>query len=259
MIYQVAGHQTEQYRINIDEYEGPLDLLLELIQKSQLDITKLALAQVTDQYLAYLHNIKEQDAAQVSAFLVIAARLLLIKSEALLPRPIVRGPDEIDPGEALAQQLLVYRAFKKAAEWLAQREISHQKTFVHVPPIPKIEGKVDLNGITFSDLLEAANIIRPGKSDAPFLSEVITIPRITIREKIQFVLDTLKHNPSVFFDDFLLINSSKIEIVVTFLAILELTKRHAILLQQGELFAHISISINEEWIPTDEVELEFGD
>ena len=108
-------------------------------------------------------------------------------------------------------------------------------------------------------MLAAADIIRPGKSDGPFLSEVLTIPRITIREKIQFVLDTLKHNPSVIFDDFLLINSSKIEIVVTFLAILELTKRHAIILQQGELFAHISISMNEEWIPTDEVELEFGD
>ena len=136
MIYQVAGHQTEQYRINIDEYEGPLDLLLELIQKSQLDITKLALAQVTDQYLAYLRGIKEQDAVQVSAFLVIAARLLLIKSEALLPRPIVRGPDEIDPGEALAQQLLVYRAFKESSRMAYPKRNIPPENLCTCPPDP---------------------------------------------------------------------------------------------------------------------------
>ena len=92
MSFQVAGHQTEHYRINTPVYEGPLDLLLELIEHAELDITTLALAQVTDQYLAYLKTLEDHDPAEVSAFLVIAARLLQIKSAALLPRPSIDAP-----------------------------------------------------------------------------------------------------------------------------------------------------------------------
>jgi segregation and condensation protein A len=98
---QVAEHQTEGYLISTEVYEGPLDLLLQLIERAELDITRLALAQVTDQFLAYLHELKEQNAAEVSAFLVIAARLVQIKSAALLPRsPLPQAEPEEDLGEA---------------------------------------------------------------------------------------------------------------------------------------------------------------
>jgi segregation and condensation protein A len=113
--FQVASHQTENYRVNTEVFEGPLDLLLQLIERAELDITRLALAQVTDQYLAYMRTLQEHDAAEVSAFLVIAARLIQIKSEALLPRPVERPVGEEDPGEALARQLRLYRMFKRAA------------------------------------------------------------------------------------------------------------------------------------------------
>ncbi len=84
---QVASHQTEGYQINTPVYTGPLDLLLDLIERAELDITLLALAQVTDQYLDYLEQIADLDPAEVSAFLIIAARLVQIKSAALLPKP----------------------------------------------------------------------------------------------------------------------------------------------------------------------------
>src|SRR5512142_586785 len=105
MNLNIASHQTAAYQVTTPVYEGPLDLLLQLIERAELDITRLALAQVTDQYLAYLRGMEDRLAEEVSAFLVIAARLLQIKSEALLPRPPVREAGEEDPGEALAQQL----------------------------------------------------------------------------------------------------------------------------------------------------------
>ena len=111
--FQIAGHQTEGYKISTEVYSGPLDLLLQLIEKAELDITRLALAQVTDQYLEYMHNLEEQDAAEVSAFLVIAAKLVQIKSSALLPRsPVPSLEPEEDPGEMLARQLIIYKRFK---------------------------------------------------------------------------------------------------------------------------------------------------
>ena len=85
MDFQIASHQAEGYQISTEVYSGPLDLLLQLIEKAELDITRLALAQVTDQFLEYMHNLQEQNAAEVSAFLVIAAKLVQIKSSALAP------------------------------------------------------------------------------------------------------------------------------------------------------------------------------
>ena len=124
--------QEETYRIRTEVYEGPLDLLLDLIEKAQLDITRLALAQVTDQYLEYLKNLEEHSAADVSAFLVMAARLLQIKSAALLPRPTITaafGEDEEDAGEELARQLILYRRFKQIAHFLDERQQQNLRTF----------------------------------------------------------------------------------------------------------------------------------
>src|SRR5512141_2372101 len=117
MVLNVAGHQTGGYTVTIPVYEGPLDLLLQLIERAELDITAVALAKVTDQYLTYIHKM-QVPADEVSAFLVVAAKLLQIKSEALLPRPPVRKEGEEDPGEALARQLRIYKRFKELSGWL---------------------------------------------------------------------------------------------------------------------------------------------
>jgi segregation and condensation protein A len=100
------------YKVHTPVYEGPLDLLLNLIERAELDITALSLAMVTDQYLDYIHGLEQKDADEISAFLVIAARLLQIKSEALLPRPVVREPGEEDLGQSLVDQLRLYKRFK---------------------------------------------------------------------------------------------------------------------------------------------------
>ncbi len=223
----------------------------------ELDITKVALAQVTDQYLEYLHHLQERDAAQVSAFLVIAAKLLQIKSESLLPRPVVHEPGEEDLGEALAQQLILYRTFKRVAGWLTQREVDHQRTYLHVAPPPRVRIKPVPGEISLIDLLKGAQSVVNLTSDTPLLNDVVSIPMITIREKIQFVLDRLRHYSKMTFRDLVSPKTSKIDVVVTFLAILELIKRHIIQVKQENLFADIELELLQEWIPPEEFDLEF--
>jgi len=143
MALGITSHQMNTYIVNTPVYEGPLDLLLQLIERAELDITKLALAQVTDQYLEHLHNMQEQTPEEVSAFLVIATKLIQIKSEALLPRPPVREPGEEDIGEALALQLVKYKRYREIADLLARREAAELHTYLRLAPVPKIEGVVD--------------------------------------------------------------------------------------------------------------------
>ena len=107
------------YRVNLPVFEGPLGLLLSLIEREELDITKVSLAQVTDQYLAYLEQIEQVRPEILADFLVVAAKLILIKSQALLPRPPVISPEgEADVGDDLVEQLRMYKQFKAAAAQL---------------------------------------------------------------------------------------------------------------------------------------------
>jgi segregation and condensation protein A len=258
---QVAGHQTERYRVDTNVYEGPLDLLLELIERAELDITTLAIAQVTDQYLAYLRSMKEHDAAEVSAFLVMAARLVQIKSAALLPRPShsEHAISEEDDAEALARQLILYRRFKQISEWLNSRETANQRTYLRLAPPPlKIEARLDLSGVTLTDLISAARQVLFSQPNLPSLNQVVSMPRITIREKITTILDTLRHSTRSSFRS-LLSNRSRAEIVVTFLALLELIKRRIIAARQDALFGDIQFDQIDEVQNADVSELDFNE
>jgi segregation and condensation protein A len=258
---QVAEHQTEGYRINTELYEGPLDLLLELIERAELDITRLALAQVTDQYLEYMKNMQDRNAAEVSAFLVIAARLLQIKSAALLPRPPVQAQfvGEEDPAEALAQLLIQYRRFKQIAKWLEERHVRGLHTYLRLDvPTPRIEATLDLNGLTLTDLVHVAREIFINKPNLRSLNTVVSMPRITIREKIHYVMEILQRAGKSSFRS-MLKSKSRVEIVVTFLALLELVKRHILDAQQNALFEDIQFETVGDWDKIDDEELEFGE
>ena len=259
MSFQVAGHQTEGYQVSTPLYAGPLDLLLQLIEHAELDITQLALAQVTDQYLAYLHTLPTQDPAEVSAFLVIAARLLQIKSNALLPRPsIVTPSNEEDPGEALVQQLLQYKRFKELSIDFEKRESAGQHTYLRLapPPLP-VEPKLDLSELSLGDLVQTARQLFY-KSALPELGRVLTRPRITIREKIQAILAAVKSTSRTTFQS-VLITRNRAEIVITFLAMLELIKRHIIEAQQLSIFDDIELHSLTTLDEDQELELEFGE
>lgn len=259
MSFQIAGHQTEHYRVNTPLYEGPLDLLLELIERAELDITVFALAQVTDQYLEYLRGLQERDAAEVSAFLIIAARLIQIKSAALLPRPSIDAPSEPeeDPGVALARQLLIYKRFKELAGVIHDRETRNLRTYLRIaPPAIKFEPKLDLTGITLRDLVQAGRAILLAQPDLPGLSRVVAMPRITIREKIRSIIDNLRRFGETNFRSLIDGRGDRVELIVTFLAMLELIKRRVVDAAQSDLFGDIHIQPTGQ-LTDEEVDVEF--
>lgn len=251
--------KTTAYRINTGVYEGPLDLLLDLIEKAELDITSLALAQVTDQYLEYLEQLEFKDPTEISYFLVVAARLIQIKSEALLPQPPAREPGEEDPGEALAQQLLLYKKFKVLSQFFAWKEERRHTTFLHIAPDIKVEGILDLSDVTVDDLMQAARSILVHSGRTAFGDNVITLPRVTIREKIGVIIAAMREKGSVSFSSILADRNNRLEMVVTFLALLELVKQRVIDPKQESLFSEIMLEPIGDISEPAEFNLEFGE
>lgn len=253
----ILGHQASGYTVQTPIYEGPLDLLLDLIERAELDITTLSLAAVTQQYLEYLHHLEETHADEISAFLVIAAKLVQIKSEALLPRPPVRLLGEEDTGASLVEQLKLYKRFKEVANLLGEREAQNLRTYLRLAPPPKIEGKLDLTNISIADLIEAAQEVFAKEAVKQALGTVIAAPKVTIREKIELISKKMGAAEHARFQELLGENPSRIEVVVTFLALLELVKRYRVAARQEGLFADIQIERMEGWNPEEEIEIEF--
>ena len=259
MSISITSRQAGSYQVTIPVYEGPLDLLLQLIEQFELDITKVSLAKVTDQYLEHLGKMQERSAEEVSAFIVIAARLLQIKSEVLLPRPPVREPGEEDPGEALARQLLAYKRYREIAEFLAQREEQGLRTYLRLAPPPKVEGILDLSGIGLGDLITAAQSLLGFADNRPALATVVAPPRFTIRDKIRQIVGKLRSGGQFGFHSILGTTENRLEIIVTFLAILELIKLQLIHARQEEIFGEIELQADANINENDEFDLEFGE
>ena len=252
----LLGRQLN-YNVQTPVYEGPLDLLLSLIEHAELDITAVSLATVTDQYLAYINGLEQINADEISAFLVIAAKLLQIKSEALLPRPPERRAGDEDVGLALVDQLKLYKRFKEIGMWLHSRQQANLRTFLRVAAPPKVEPKLDLSNVTLEKLVAAAGTALAREAARKPLGMVIAPPRITIREKIDLISKTMREVERSTFQTLLTQGASRLEIVVTFLAMLELIKRYRIQASQAGLFNDIEISRMDEWEDEEDIELEF--
>lgn len=259
MKFDFATQQVGDYKVVTPLYEGPLDLLLQLIEQAELDITKLALAQVTDQYLAHMKSLAEQSPEEVSAFLVIAAKLLQVKSEALLPRPPIREEGEEDPGESLARQLLAYKRYKEIAEILEKRTEEGLRTYLRLAPPPKIQEKADFGDFSISDLHNLAIEVFSQIDDRTPLGKVVTAPRVTIREKITYIVQELRQKSNTTFGHLLGNKRSRLDVVVTFLAMLELVKRHFVNATQDSVFSEINIETANGWEDDLDFELEFGE
>ena len=241
------------YTIHTDVYEGPLDLLLDLITKAELDITRLSLAKVTDQYLQYLETMQQKSAVEVSAFLVIAAKLIQIKSEALLPRPPERLEGEEDPAESLARQLRLYKAIKQTAKWLQTLEQKGQHTYIRLAPPPKVDENIDLAGVDINDLIEMLKALYHYQEDAAPITTVVTIPRVTIKNKILDLLKRLENQAQLSYRQLLTKDYDRIEAIVLFLAVLELIKQKYVHAAQEALFSDIQISATEKSFNDDEI------
>lgn len=233
-----------QYQIDLPVFTGPLDLLLHLIERQELDITAVSLVQVTAQYLEQIEQMKENRMEQLIDFLVVAARLVLIKSRALLPQTnvlIEEEEEEEDPAEALIRQLRQYKRFKTAAAWLSQREADGLRTYLRVAPPPRLEGRLDMSGISVETLMTAVLEALARATDKEESVALVQPRRITIESQITKLRHRVKNGGRVQFGELLTKAATRIEISITLLAVLELIKRHEVIAVQPDLFGPIDI------------------
>jgi segregation and condensation protein A len=248
------------YKIKLEVFEGPLDLLLYLIKKDEVNIYDIPIAQITDQYLEYLDMIKLLDLDVVGDFLVMAATLMQIKSKMLLPPdPSEQALEEEDPRDELVRRLLEYKKFKEAADDLRSKEMVRQDFFRRTPDEEKIkEMKEEATEVYFEanlfDLISAfANALKNVPKDVFY--EVMK-EEFTVEQKIHDILHLFLHRSSILLTDLFAKARSKDEIIVTFMAILELIRLREVVAMQKGIFSEIEVIRNKENLPTTFHEIE---
>jgi len=252
--HPLPWNSAPAYTVKLELFEGPMDLLLRLIEKQKLDITRVSLAAITDQYLMHLHLVEEIRPDAIADFLVVAARLLLIKSRVLLPKPpVLQGEEEEeDPGDQLARQLIEYKRFKEIAQLLRQKTEAGLRAYPRLAPPPKIQSRITLEGLSVADL---ANVLREVLQSQPAsepVNHVMTPITIRIEDSIEHILRLTQRRRQFSFRHLLASSTSRMEIIVSFLAILELVKRRRIRVHQERLFGTILISATESSPPPHE-------
>ena len=233
---------NEDYVIQLDVFEGPMDLLLHLIEREELPITSVSLARVTQQYLDYLGELERLRPDDIAEFLVMAARLLYIKSVALLPRPeLDEEEEEEDPGEALARQLREYKRFKEKAAFLRELEASGLRTYVRLAPPITLEKRLDPSGLSVDALLEALyEVLEEMNPSSPPIHSMAPI-EISIDEKLEELSELVKKGQPFRFKQILRQARSRTEIIVTFLAVLEMIKLRRVKVAQPHPFDDIYV------------------
>ncbi|MBI2989554.1 MAG: segregation/condensation protein A [Deltaproteobacteria bacterium] len=230
-------------RVQLEIFEGPLDLLLHLIKKNEVNIADIPIAAITEQYLATLELMQSLNLDVAGEFLVMAATLIHIKSRVLLPP----GEDEDgeeeegDPREELVRRLLEYQRFKEAAEELEGREILKRDVFVRRSEVPEDLATAGFEGLSLFDLISALRQVLERFPDEGI--HEVTLERISVREKMSSLLDDLQRRGKVIFQSLFEAAASRFEIIVTFLAMLELAKIRAIRVWQEEREGPIVIEL----------------
>ena len=229
--------------VQLEIFEGPLDLLLHLIKKNEVSVTDIPVATITEQYLSTLELLQSLNLDVAGEFLVMAATLIHIKSRMLLPP----GEDEDDeeeegdPKEELIRRLLEYQRFKEAAEELEKREILRRDVFARRSEVPEEVGDVGFEGLSLFDLISALRHVLERFPEERV--HEVTLEKISVREKMSLLLDDLNRRGKVIFQSLFEGAASRMEVVVTFLAMLELVKIRAISVLQEERVGPIVIEL----------------
>lgn len=232
--------RTSTFQFQLPVFEGPLDLLLYLIEREELDITAVSLVQVTDQYLSYLHSGEQIDATALAEFIAIGARLLYLKSRALLPRPPADEESAEDLGEDLVQRLREYRRYKEAAGALREMEELGLRAYPRLAPPADIPLPSGLDGVTL-DLL--VGIVREvlERQPAEEPEGVVERQEVSVEQKVAELSSALQRRTRLSFRAFISACRSRIEVIVAFLAVLELIKALRLRAEQDALFGDISL------------------
>lgn len=232
---------NEEVKVHLTDFDGPIDLLLQLVREHKLDIKTVRLGEMTSQYMKYLTELPTLDLDLASEFIEVGAILVEIKSKQILPKPEEEKPEEIDEEEQLRQRLAEYALFKDASEQL--KTMDDVGRFYRAPAIMKVNTSWKLDGVTFDDLTNAftAILARVGEKAAKVEKTTIRLDRFTVADKIKDVVGRLKTINQLKFTQLFDEDITRSEVINTFLAILELLKRQLVACRQNEAFGEIEI------------------
>lgn len=243
----------EKLEFKINEFEGPLDLLLHLIDKNKFNIFDIPIVEITEQYLDYLNRMQEENLDVMSEFLVMAGTLIAIKAKMLLPKEEEEEEEEEDPRAELVRRLLEYKMYKYASLELKDMNIDAQKNFYKGSSIPKevkeYKEEIDpadvIGDVTLAKLNEIFSQVMKRTVDRvdPVRSKFGTIEKdeVRIEDKMEEIRTSIRGLKGINFRTLLEMQASKINIIVTFMAVLELMKVGDITIRQEELFGDIMI------------------
>lgn len=234
-------HQTG-IQLTLPYFEGPLDLLLHLIEREELDITNIALVAVADQYMAMLHETEQLNLDALADFISIGARLLLLKSRALLPKPPLDDggdADDDDLGGDLTRQLMEYKLFKEAAGRLRDIEVAGLHSYPRIAPPPELPPPPGLDGVTLDLLRQMVEVALTRKPQEKEHVHVIRPHKFTVREKVEHLRALLVAGGRVSFRAIIEACVTRMEIIVSFMAVLELIKSRELDARQDAAFADI--------------------
>ncbi|MEX2588519.1 MAG: segregation/condensation protein A [Actinomycetota bacterium] len=242
------------YAVKLDVYEGPLDLLLQLISKERVNVADVSIARVTEEYLRAVRDLGEADLETASSFLVLAATLLELKSLKLLPKRSTEDPEIkllLEERDRLLHRLIVYASFKQMASELADRLEANAGFYSRSAELPEelIPAAPDpLRALTSKKLAQAAaRVFAPPEEETVDLSHV-TPMKLSLEEMIDTLKERMRRRRQSTFRALCSASTSRIDVVVSLLAVLELSKHKVIEIDQEEPFAEISL----KWVAADE-------
>jgi segregation and condensation protein A len=234
------------YKVKLEIFEGPLDLLLYLIKRDEIDIYDISLERITKQYLEYLQAFKELNIDVAGEFVVMAANLIYWKSRSLLPvdqQPPEEDVDEDDPRWELIRQLIEYKKFKEAAEQLQVRQLEQEKVFSRAGSAPAFlaSAPLRLGEVGIFQLINAFQVVLKRVDARENLQEIFG-ENFTVSDKIDQILQSVANKTSISFSSLFATAASRVEIVVTFLALLELIRLKQVRALQNNPFDEIEIA-----------------
>ena len=231
------------YKVKLEIFEGPLDLLLYLVKKDEVGIYDISIERITRQYLDYIDTFKMLNVELASEFIVMAANLMYIKSRELLPKTL-QPPDEEgeedDPRWELIRQLVEYKKFKEAAQFLGAQEVRADEFFAPSPEMPDLDAPVTLGQVGIFDLIRAFQRMLKRFEKTDDIREIVD-DRYTVSSKIDHLLEIIPKGARVKFETLFTDVSSRSEMIVTFLAMLELMKLNHLQVEQEHLLGEIIV------------------
>ncbi len=234
-----------EYKVQFEVFEGPLDLLLYLIKKEEVDIYEVNLTELATKFIEYIEVMRLLDLEIAGEFLVMASTLMYIKSRELLPRDqqvAVEEEEEEDPRWELIRQLVEYKKFKDAAVSLQTREIEQENIFPRLPIKPELAAPVPVKpDVSLFDLINAVNAVLKRVSKRDDMREIFE-DKWTVSEKIEVLVKLVNERSNLKFSDLFVTVTSRSEVVCTFLALLELIRLKQLVCIQSEDFGDINIT-----------------